>query len=129
MTYQHSLTPVTRARSEYEYAVEKDATLQMDPELATAEGKAGPLKIAIYFAIMAFALLVVFYGMINQRDETVERNAPATAEQSAPPQAPPATGAPQAAQFNPQQGTQGGPNPPANQPQAQPQQNPPAQPK
>lgn len=84
MAYQHSLTPGTRVRSEYEYAVEKDATLQANPELASAEGKAGPLKITIYFAIMVFALLVVLYGMINQRDETVGPNSPAATQQQAP---------------------------------------------
>jgi hypothetical protein len=119
MSYQNPPIPESERRREYQYAVAHEK-LQADPELAAAEGRAGPLLITAYFVVAAFFVCVVLYGLNHQRNEAEETGATAAAptENSSAPPAP-------TQQPNTQQGNQGGPNPPAKQPQAQPQQNPP----
>jgi hypothetical protein len=120
MSYQNPPISESGRRREYQYAVAHEK-LQADPELAAAEGRAGPLLITAYFAVMVFFVCVVLYGLNHQRNEAEETGAAtmaAPAENASPPPAP-------KQQPNTQQGNQGGPNPSAKQPQAQPQQNPP----
>jgi len=121
MSYQNPPISESGRRREYQYAAARDGRLQADPELRAAEGRAGPLLITAYFAVMVFFVCVVLYGLNHQRNEAEETGAattPAPAENASPPPA-------SKQQPNTQQGNQGGPNPPAKQPQAQPQQNPP----
>lgn len=67
---------------DYGRALEKDARLQADPELASSEGRATLPAVAVYFTAMVFIVCVVLYGLNNQRDETVT-NASAPAAEAA----------------------------------------------
>jgi hypothetical protein len=128
MNYQNPPWNGQASDSSYASAAEQDRRLQPDPELASSEGRAGPIAVTIYFALMAFFVAVVLYGLNHQRSETGEpataAGAPATSAPAPAPQ--PQTPQAEGNQANPPAAQQAQPGRPANG-QQQPGQQPAAQ--
>lgn len=72
--------------------IKQDNELQIDPELAMAEGRAGPGRIAITTAAAIAILVIFFYGMSHQRPETAEPTTATATESSGAATPQPASG-------------------------------------